>query len=173
MHTRSLLIAFAMAVLVIASSVTLYGKVRGAKAISTVAPSSESTEDIGARFPASKVRIEPTALAPSITKERAVMVARDLLKTHFGVSDPASLPTKATVGLFTGETHDGSAYGSGIKAWVVVIENVPFAVGSGPVGSSGSSDVPRKSPPQYNVVVDAETGQVLHSVMSGRVIAAP
>ena len=135
------------------------------------AQTGETTEDIGQRFPSSKVQLEVSSFAPAISSQAAISTARDLLRTHFNIDD-SDLPAVATVAVFTGETHDSRRHASDVEVWVVVVEQVPFKITGGPAVTEGSTRRIRKGPTQYNVVIDAHTGEVVHSVMSGKVISA-
>lgn len=135
------------------------------------APQAESTQDIGYRFPPRElpvsVQIKPATFVPRITREQAVSIARQLLRTgHFiaQASDATLFPAHATVALFTGPRHDVKGVGTDVKAWIVVIKGpLPAYAACCPGNPVNSVN------PQYNLVIDAETGVVLYSVMNAKI----
>ena len=136
------------------------------------AQTKETTEDIGPRFPDSKVQLEASSFAPTISREDAIAIVHDLLRTHFHIDDADTLPTEATVSVFTGETHDDRRHATNVEAWVVVVNQVPFSISGGPAGPYEGSNKLRFSPTRYSVVIDAHTGAVIHSVMSRKIISS-
>ena len=128
----------------------------------------EGTADIGFRFP-SGVRVRSTSFLPNISETSAIAVARDLLKTAHGVKNADEMADKATVAFFEGPRHDlPRTRASNMQVWIVVVDT-PFDAGGGPPPPTTARDMrPKPIPLQYNVVVDAETGKVIYSVLSGK-----
>lgn len=118
-------------------------------------PAPEVSRDIGASFPKGKVQIDYVSFEPVITRSQAISIAK---KTAGFKAD--TLPTGATVAIFSGEVQQpGMPTVTDRKAWIVVIP-APYS-STGPPGShTGTS--------QLNVAIDSTTGEVLHSVVSGK-----
>lgn len=115
-----------------------------------------STEDIGFQYPAGE-SFQPTSFVPQISRDSAIKTARDLLKTGHGVQNADEMAARATVALFRGT-----------QAWIVVLDT-PFETGGPPPPTDNPDLRPTPVPLQFNVVVDAETGNVIYSVISGQV----
>ena len=131
-------------------------------------PTPPAAADIGQLFPAGKVVIKPASFQPAVSEDEAIGIARDILRRSFRIASPESLPTSAMIALFTGEVQDGRRQvAEDVPVWIVVIEQVPTMSASIPQGSNV-----RSGPPQLNVAIDAQTGAVVHGVISGKLIKA-
>ncbi|MFP3974871.1 MAG: hypothetical protein ACLFVK_01445 [Dehalococcoidia bacterium] len=130
-----------------------------------------TTRDIGHHFPSDKVEIESASFQPEISKKDALSTVRKILRQNFNVAHPESFPTETTVGLFSGETHDGRGKVSDIPVWIVVVKELPSSIspGSVPQGTAPGSHI-QLGAPKYNVAIDAQTGAVVHSVINRKII---
>lgn len=131
-----------------------------------------STVDIGQAFPPGVVEIKAASFQPAVTEKEAISTVREMLRDSFGIANPEALPTEATIALFSGPAQYGHGeYVQDVPVWIVVVKEVPFGVSGGPRGTGDSPPEGGKvGLPQYNVAIDADTGVVVHGVMSGKVI---
>ena len=156
-------------ILVAALIVILLTGVTGSEARGSEDTGVPRTTDIGWSFPDGRAEIKASSFSPRISREEAISTVRKILHESFGIADPQSLPTDATVALFTGEAHDGRGYVENLPVWIVVVREIPFVITGGP---RGTADIPTNRKvglPQYNVAVDAYTGTIVQAVLSGRV----
>ena len=134
-------------------------------------PSSTALTDY---FPAGVAEAKPASFEPAISKDRAISTVRNMLRDHFGVTTPETLPTSAILATFSGQAHDGRGTVNDVPVWVVVVRDLPSSTSpsGGPRGAGESPSRTRKGRPQFTVAIDASTGVVVHSVVSGKVIPA-
>ncbi len=135
-------------------------------------PSSAQATDLIDGFPAGVAAAKPASFEPAIGEDQAISTVRNMLRDHFGVTAPETLPTSATLATFSAQAHDGRGTVHDVPVWVVVVEDLPFSTSGGPRGTGESPSLTRKGKPQFTVAIDASTGVVVHSVVSGKVIPA-
>lgn len=135
-------------------------------------PVSTDAIDLTDCFPAGVAEAKPASFEPVIDRDTAISIARDMLRDGFGLSSPETLETTATLAVFSGQAHDGRGTVSDVHVWVVIVKDIPITLSGGPRGDGESSAHYRPGKPQFNVALDASTGAVVHSVMSGDVIPA-
>ena len=123
-------------------------------------------------FPAGVAEAKPASFKPAISKDRAISTVRNMLRDHFGVTTPETLPTSAILATFSGQAHDGRGTVDNVPVWVVVVKDLPFSASGGPRGAGEVPSRTGKGKPQFAVAIDASTGVAVHSVVSGKVIPA-
>ncbi|MBM3132244.1 MAG: hypothetical protein FJZ95_04325 [Chloroflexi bacterium] len=165
MNKRLMLIAIVVTVAVVLAAFGMVVALEGSDNQPTAVAS-----DFAGCFPSAKVQLTPASFAPAVAKDRAISIANEVLAQSFGVPNPEALPSTATLALFSGETHDGRGDVSDLPVWVVVVRDIPFAPHSvGPRGASETPSTLRSVAPQFNIAIDASTGAIVHSVISGKV----
>ena len=126
-----------------------------------------SPASIGAYFVPDYASIQPAEFNPSVSEQIARDAAFEFFMDGFdlprGVGVKEGIVTRSTTGSFSGAKRgsgDWTIYDRPV--WVVVLDEVPISLPCGPHG--GNCPEHR---PQYNVVIDAETGEILSSQMTG------
>ena len=132
---------------------------------SSSTPEIETSVDIGALFDKSRFQLKYVSFSPVLTRDEAISIAKNRLSEGMGW-DTDNLPADATVTLFSGQIFKTDAREAGtandLKAWIVVIKNVPFVGSGGPAPLPDETKFAVPSSFQYNVVIDATTGDVLN-----------
>ena len=128
-----------------------------------------STEDIDAILDSFNMRLDEATFVPGVPREEVVQKALESAGRAIGGQDTSILETRATVGLYTWKDEEGN-WVEGRKAWLVVVDNLPITVPSGPYVPP-EDRVDRSSQRQQNQLViffDADTGEEIEGSIAGR-----
>ena len=134
-----------------------------------------SPEAIGARF--SKSDMTAISINPTVTREQAQQAALQKLLQNWGLPSGRGIEENITVQSTT-VSFSGTRYGHGPRtvtdrnAWVVVFKDPPISLPCGGAPLSGQDTTPESNcssdnSPQYHVAIDAESGKVISSELSG------
>ena len=112
---------------------------------------------------------------PSVTKQQAKDTAVDEFLSDFGMPKGKGVETnvalKATTASFSGSRHDyGPKTINNRPVWIVVVEDIPVSLPCGLHAYDPDSDDPPPCPrntPKYHVAIDAETGAILSTALTG------
>jgi hypothetical protein len=138
--------------------------------VATPTSQGETSADIGALFDKSDVQLKYVSFAPLVTRDEAIAIAKNRLQAGFNW-DTDKLQADATIALFSGHAFltDSRAAGNvnDIPAWIVVVKNVPFVGSGGPPPLTQNNTVSQAQPrSQYNLAIDAMTGEILNGVIT-------
>ncbi|MEX0762773.1 MAG: hypothetical protein WD333_10110 [Dehalococcoidia bacterium] len=129
------------------------------------ANSVEKATDVGILFASKDRAVTYADFAPELSREEALGIARKELESSFSSSAIADVVTRASVALYTGRDETADDHVSDREAWAVVFDDVEAAASGGGPGKGL-----RPGDAQFNVIVDAHSGDVLFSVLSGRLL---
>jgi hypothetical protein len=135
---------------------------------------SEPSMDIGAVFPifsaSHGMQVKYVSFSPVISRSEAIVTARNWLTKGFNIF-AENYPVDSTVGLISGDNEVNSTHyesiGTDVKAWIVVIIDLPSM---GSVGPPLLLDHPEKINMmcQANVAINALTGQLIYAGITGK-----
>ena len=127
-----------------------------------------STEDIDAIYDHYNQRLDAASFVPGVSKEVVMGKSIDRVGKVLIGKDTSNLETRATAGLYTGKDNSGASVEER-KAWLVVVDDLPMTVPSGPY-KSPENRVGRSGQRQQNQLVvfyDADTGEEIWGAVTG------
>ena len=130
---------------------------------------SVSTEDIDAILDPLNQRLDEATFVPAVSREEVVQRALESTGALLGNTDTSTLETRATVGLYTGIDNRGE-HVKERRVWLVVVDDLPMTVPSGPYTSPENRVDPSGQRQQNQLVIffDADTGEEIEDSISGR-----
>ena len=127
-----------------------------------------SPEDIGAYFIEDYASIRAADFEPSVSEQTARDAALDFYREGSGNPRGYRLEEgvviRSTTAVFSGAKHgSGEWIIADRPVWIVVLDEIPVSLPCGPP----RPEVCTVHGPRFNVAVDAETGEILTSELTG------